>query len=370
MKILKKILLATFFVLATIFTSCHRENIDIYEKVSFHSASETKIMEIVADCGWTVSKDDASADWLSINPISGTKNDTAIYVTVDEYLENAIRSTTFTVTSSKGNASKQVKVEQNGEYIKVTENILSFFDAAETKTITVTSNCDWTLRKESNDDYTDGFYSVSATSGNVGSTDISISVLDNFTYHNSTGLIRLKSTSGNTETPIRVKQNGRNETNITDTKWGVYTYERWNTDYYGNILDETYTITNYNPFNEEVPGWTMYFLKNNHGVQTDRKYNKESQLVQVLYPFDYEYNHSTGHLHITFESEDPELNEYYDTDVLTLNDTIFIIQDEYRSHFFEKASMRKVGYVIEPDKARQPGKIGTKKRGQPLFDMR
>lgn len=369
MKILKKILLAAFFVLATIFTSCHRENIDIYEKVSFHSASETKIMEIVADCGWTVSKDDASADWLSISPISGTKNDTAIYVTVDEYLENAIRSTTFTVTSSKGNASKQVKVEQNGEYIKVTENILSFFSEAETKTITVTSNCDWTLSKENDSEFTSNFYTLSATSGNIGSTDIDISVSNNYTATNNLGLVRLKSSSGNTETPVRVKQNGRNESNITSTVWGVFKYERWNTDYFNNILEETYNVSNYVPTNFNSPGWTMYFLKNNHGEQSDRKYNESGDLVQVFYPFDYEYDTTTHLLHITFESEDPEVNEFYDTEVLTLTDTLFVIQDEYREHFFEKASMRKVGYVEENKIYDSPRMIGTKKHGHPLFDL-
>jgi len=355
-------------MLTLLFTSCHKENIAIIDKVNYHSESETKLLQIIANCGWTVSKDDASANWLSISPISGTKNDTAIAVTVDEYLENNIRSTSFTVTSSKGNATCKVTIEQNGEYIRVTENILSFFNEAETKTITVTSNCDWTLSKENNSDFTSDFYSTSATSGSVGTCNLNITVPDNFTSGNHLGLFWLKSSSGNTETPVRVKQNGRNETNITSTVWGIYKYERWNTDYFNNILEETYTVSEYNPSNFNTPGWTMYFLKNNHGEQSDRKYSETGELVQIFYPFDYEYDSVTHHLHITFENEDPEVNEYYDTNVLTLNDSIFIIQDEYREHFFEKASMRKVGY-IEETKTQSPRKTGTKKHGQPLFDL-
>ena len=369
MKILKKILLAAFFVTATIFTSCHQENIAIIDKVSYKSDSETKLLQIDANCGWTVSKDDASANWLSISPISGTKKDTAIAVTVDEYLENAIRSTTFTVTSSKGNATKQVKIEQNGEYIKVTENILSFFSEAETKTITITSNCDWTLEKENNEDFTSSFYTLSTNSGNVGTTEMNVSVADNYTYTNNLGLIKLKSDSGNTETPVRIKQNGRNESNITATVWGVFKYERWNTDYFNNVLEETYTVTNYVPTNFNSPGWTMYFLRNNHGEQSDRKYNDNGDLVQVFYPFDYQYDTLTHLLHIVFESEDPEIIESYDTEVLTLTDTLFVIQDEYREHFFEKASMRKIGYVQENKNTTSPRKIGTKKHGHPLFDL-
>lgn len=369
MKTLKKILLATFFVLATFFTSCQKENIAIIDKVTYHSDSETKLLQIIANCGWTASIDDATVDWLSISPISGTKKDTAIAVTVSEYLENDIRTATFTVTSAKGNATKQVRIEQNGEYIKVTENILPFFCESETKTITVTSNCDWTVKKENNDEYTSGFYTLSASSGNVGATNITVSVSDNFTATNNLGMARFVSSSQNTETPVRIKQNGRNETNITSTVWGVYKYERWNTDYFNNILDETYTVTEYVPTNFNSPGWTMYFLKNNHGEQSDRKYNSNNELIQTFYPFDYQYDTVTHMLHIVFESEDPEINEFYDTEVLTLNDSIFVIKDEYRDHFFEKASMRKVGYVEEEQKSASPRKIGTKKRGHPLFEL-
>ena len=370
MRILKKISPAILFLLIALFTSCQKEEIAIIDKVSYRSESETKLLQIIANCGWSVSKDDATADWISISPASGTKKDTAIAVTVDEYLENAIRSTSFTVTSSKGNASCKVTIEQNGEYIRVTENILSFFNEAETKTITVTSNCNWTITKEEDEDFDASFYTLSATSGSIGSNDLNIHVSEIFTSSNNLGLIRLKSDSGNTETPVRVKQNGRNETNITSTVWGIYKYERWNTDYFNNILDETYTVDDFNPSNFNSPGWTMFFLKNNHGEQSDRKYNQSGILEQVIYPFDYEYDSVTHHLHITFENEDPEVNEYYDTDVLTLNDSIFVIQDEYRAHFFEKASMRKVGYVEENKNTDSPRKIGTKKRGQPLFDMR
>ncbi len=366
----------TFTALATILlalismTSCHNESISIIDKVSYHSAEETKLLQIIANCGWTVSKDDASADWLSISPVSGNKSDTAIAVTVSEYLENNIRTASFTVMSSKGNAAHKVTIEQNGEYIKVTENILSFFSDAETKTITVTSNCEWSLSKESDGDFTSDFYTTSINSGNIGSTDMTVTVQNNFGHTNNIGLIRLKSSSGNTETPVRVKQNGRNETDITNTLWGVFKYERWNTDYYGNILEETHIISNYNPTNFNSAGWTMYFLKNNHGQQSDRKYNSDNQLIQVFYPFDYEYDSITNHLHITFESEDPEINEYYDTEVLTHNDSIFIIQDEYREHFFEKAHLRKVGNIVEETtKSTSPGKARARKRGQPLFDL-
>lgn len=356
-------------LLAIVATSCHKENISIIDKVSYRSDSETKLLQIIANCGWTASVDDPTVDWISISPVSGTKSDTAIAVTVSEYLENNIRSASFTVTSSKGNASRQVTIEQNGEYIKVTENILSFFSDAESKTITVTSNCDWTLGKESNSDFTTDFYTASPTSGNVGSTDLNITVSNNFATTNYLGLFRLKSSSGNTETPVRVKQNGRNDSNITSSVWGVYQYERWNTDYYNNILEETYTTSNYVPTNFNSPGWTMYFLKNNHGEQSDRKYNNDNVLIQVFYPFDYQYDTLTQKLHIVFESEDPEVNEYYDTDVLTLNDSIFIIQDEYRDHFFEKASMRKVGYVDEKSVGSSPRKTGRKKPGHPLFEL-
>ena len=69
-------------------------------------------MEIKSNCKWYISIDD-DADWYTIEPLSGRQG--SISVSVQALGELESRTSSFTITSSKGTVQLQVRVSQNTE---------------------------------------------------------------------------------------------------------------------------------------------------------------------------------------------------------------------------------------------------------------
>lgn len=68
-------------------------------------------LKITANCRWSISIDD-DADWYSIDPMSGRKEE-VVKVTVKALGEVEQRSSSFTITTAKGQIQLQVRVSQN-----------------------------------------------------------------------------------------------------------------------------------------------------------------------------------------------------------------------------------------------------------------
>ena len=77
----------------------------------FPEGASVQELEITANCKWSVSIDDG-ADWYTIDPMSG-KNDEVVSVSVKALDDERQRTSSFTITSAKGNAQLQVRVSQN-----------------------------------------------------------------------------------------------------------------------------------------------------------------------------------------------------------------------------------------------------------------
>ena len=138
-------------------------------------------------------------------------------------------------------------------------------------------------------------------------------------------------------------------------------YSRWNTDYNGNIIPETYEEWHYNP-SDSTEGYRMYYLQNNTGWQVSNVTD-----VTLYYEFDYVYYQAEEQLAISFDTHNPNAPENYTADMLTLNDTLMVFENEYRSHWFEKAEMKKLG-VFDIASRSVPFVIPDKKeKGLPIF---
>lgn len=68
-------------------------------------------LKITANCKWSISIDDA-ADWYTIDPMSG-KKDEVLKITVKALGDNSQRSSSFTITTARGQVKLQVRVSQN-----------------------------------------------------------------------------------------------------------------------------------------------------------------------------------------------------------------------------------------------------------------
>ena len=101
-----------FMVTMSLFSYNKKEEITLLvDNLWFPEEACVQELKITANCGWSISIDDG-ADWYSIDPMSG-KKDEVLKIKVNALGEVEQRSSSFTITSAKGNVQLQVRVSQN-----------------------------------------------------------------------------------------------------------------------------------------------------------------------------------------------------------------------------------------------------------------
>ena len=242
--------------------------------------------------------------------------------------------------------------------IQVSTNNLWFGVEAGTQTMELSANCKWTITKNDNADW----YTIDVTSGkNDAILTITVEAMDDADYRGSSFIIN--SPNGHVHRTVFVSQNKLDVYGMVNKVYGVSVLEHWNTDYYGQMVEDSYKLYEYNPY-DTTTGYLMYFLENGHGLQRD--HHKDSA---VYYAFTYEYNPVDQILHIEFETVDGS-PENYDPQVLTASDSLFRFIHEYKPNWWERADMRKIGTIIPGDKACYEQKAIRRKSRGPIFQTR
>lgn len=321
-------------------TGCKKETLTLsaYDLL-VSEAGDTKTLDITANCDWTLSIDD-NADWFTVSPMtSADDNQGQLTIVVQPMEGQEYRNSSFTIVSGKGKASVTVKVTQKKEVIELSKYELWFPKEAETKTIEVTANCKWTVTIDDNADW----YTVSPMSGeNGGSLAISVQPYEGSDYRSSS--FTLTSEHGFTTAKVFLSQNKLEFDEIFNMVFGVSKLERWNTDYFGQMIEDSYKHWEFNPY-DTATGYRMYFFEDGHGVQRD--HHNDSV---VYYTFTYDYNAESRNLHIEFDLVSDSL-ENYDVYVLTASEELFRFHHEYKPNFWERADMRKVGTITPGEKS-------------------
>lgn len=229
-------------------------------------------------------------------------------------------------------------------------------DAGE-QTLNITANCKWTVTK--NDDAE--WYTFSTTSGkNDGTLTITVDALEDADFRGSSFVI--SSPGGHVSRTVFISQNKLDFEGLVNKVFGVMSVEHWNTDYYGQIIEDTYKHKEFNPYDTTM-GYQMYFLENGIGVQRDRHGDGA-----VYYAFTYEYNPVEQILHIEFETVSGS-PESYDPQVLTASDSLYRFIHEYKPDWWERADMRKIGKINPSEKAIIRN-VATKRKGdEPVFQF-
>jgi hypothetical protein len=238
--------------------------------------------------------------------------------------------------------------------IQLSSQNLWFGLGAETQTIKITSNCKWTITRNDNADW----YTINMMSGEKDAI-LSIEVEDfEGDYRGSSFVI--VSPGGHVRRTVFVSQKKLDFDGMVNKIFGVMSVEHWNTDYYGQIIEDSYKHYEFNPY-DTTTGYLMYFLENGQGVQRDHDND-----TAVYYAFTYEYNPIDQILHIEFETTGDE-PESYDPQVLTASDSLYRFIHEYKPDFWERADMRKVGVYNPEGKANLRQKAIKRRDGEGIF---
>lgn len=105
-------MMALMVVAALGFTSCQKDSILVStQDLWFGLEAGSQTLEIKANCGWTISKND-NADWYTISEMEG-KKDATITITVNDYSDGDFRGASFVIKSPGGHLRRTVFVSQN-----------------------------------------------------------------------------------------------------------------------------------------------------------------------------------------------------------------------------------------------------------------
>lgn len=220
------------------------------------------------------------------------------------------------------------------------------------QTIEVTANCEWTVTKNDDADW----YTITPMDGkNDGTVTVTVQAYPNGDYRGSSFVIA--SPKDRIRHTVFVTQNKLDFDGIINKVFAVTSLEHWNTDYYGQIIEDSYRHHTYNPY-DTTQGYQMYFFEDGQGIQRDRHGSHA-----VYYMFTYDYDPVNTNLHIEFETAEGNAPESYDAQVLCASDSLYRIFHEYKPNFWERADQRKIGTIHPNAKTSLQQKV-SKRKGQ------
>lgn len=246
------------------------------------------------------------------------------------------------------------------ENITVSHETLWFSAEASSQAIGITADCSWSIEKNGDIQW----YTVSPMSGEKSKNDatltVSVEPYEGVDYRAAS--FTIKSPKGKGNVTVNISQNVVEFTGILNTIYGVKKVEQWNTDYSGNMIDDTYETMSFDP-RDTTTGFTMYFAEDGFGVQKDRIHGSS-------YPFHYDYNPATRILHIEFELVGGIRTEVYDANVLTASESMFRFEHEYKPSFWERAEMTKIGDIIPTEEKEWLRAVSKDKGYGPVFNLK
>lgn len=235
--------------------------------------------------------------------------------------------------------------------VMVSSQNLWFGLEAGSLTIDVTANCEWTVTQNDDADW----YTISPMSGKKdGTITVTVEAYPDGDYRGSSFVVT--SPGDHIRRTVFVMQNKLNFDGIINKVFAVTELEHWNTDYFGQIIEDSYHHYSFNPF-DTTQGYQMFFYADGTGLQRDRHGDHA-----VWYDFKYDYDPLNRILHVEFETVEEAAPESYNAQVLCASDSLYRIFHEYKTYFWERADHRKIGTIAPGDRERLMKNITVRKK--------
>lgn len=237
------------------------------------------------------------------------------------------------------------------QHIKLSKETLSFSSQGGKDFIEIKADCDWTIEKDLSQDW----YSINQTEGSNDGL-IAFNVTPNDSHFDRNDVLTIVSSNGKTKVKIPIVQTNIDINKIIRKVWFTRLYERWNTDFYNQYINESYRSWLYYA-EPEFENWFFYFLNDGTGYEI-RTHNNDT----IYYPYNYQYYPEGDSLFISFQLADDSLTEDYHAIIYELNQERFVFLNEYRPHQFEKINTVNVSTNKREIKI-NPKKIASKPKG-------
>ena len=241
--------------------------------------------------------------------------------------------------------------------ILVSSQDLRFGLQTESQTITIKANCKWTITKNDDADW----YTISPMSGRAKDSIVTVTVKDYSGGDFRGSSFVINSPGGHVYRTVFISQN-KLDFDMVNKVFGLTTLEHWNTDFYGQIIEDEYDLYEYDPY-DTTKGQRMYFLEDGQGIQ--RRVRERDDSV-FYFAFEYDYDSDSSIFHIVFHLEDGTL-EPYNPEVLCATDSLYRIFHEYKPNWWERADMRKVGTITPGEKSMLMRAVKNRKGNGGIF---
>lgn len=237
------------------------------------------------------------------------------------------------------------------QHVYLSKKNVIFAPVGGVRTVKVYADCKWTAELVTGGNWCN----VEPMEGDLDGT-LTIRVGEYNETEDRNAIIRIISENGKIKKDITVTQRRITMEDIINKVWFLHFYERWDTDYYGEFIEDSYRTWHYYA-EPEYDNWFFYFLEDSTGYQWRAK-NHDT----VYYAFSYVYYPLEDSLYINYVTDSTDVVEDYLAIVEKLDDEEFIFQNEYKSHQFERLTMANVS----PNKKTpfvKPAKVMKKPKG-------
>lgn len=247
--------------------------------------------------------------------------------------------------------------------LDVTKSLMVFSYAGGNDFFNIEANCDWSIDADGTGDWV----TINPLTGSNNAT-VAISVSPNNTYQDRNTSFTVYSANGKIHREVAVAQSKIDINPIVEKVWFLRFYERWNHDFWGNYIPESYRTWTY--FSDiQYDNWFLYFADNESGYQIHTKDGDT-----VFHPYHYEYQPEYDSLIIAFETTGENTEDYHAI-IHELTQSNFSFSNAYTPRpaakvpqYFEKLNMVNVSTGKRNTLKVNPKKVQPKPSG-PLIQL-
>lgn len=241
--------------------------------------------------------------------------------------------------------------------LEVNKSLIVFSFANSTDILSIEAESDWTIDRENTADWV----TINPLSGS-GNAVVSVTVDKNSTAIDRRTSFEVVNDNGKIRREVAVAQSKIDINAIARKVWFLRTYERWDYDYYNELIPESYRSYTYYS-NPGYENWFFYFLEDSTGYQI-RTFEGDT----IYYAYDYVYFPEGDSLNITFETTNDSVENYHAV-IHELNLGFFSFSDAYRPHQYEKLNLYNVTGTEKRGLTFKPKKTEYKPSG-PLIQLK
>lgn len=141
--------------------------------ISASATGETRSITIKSNISWNAT---SSASWVSVSNSNGSSNTKTLNLYIADNSKTTSRSATITITNTAYNISKVINIYQSAftPYIEISYSDIVMHLGGGRTSVTITSNIPWNASR--GDSYSNGWVSISPSSGTSGTTTLKINV--------------------------------------------------------------------------------------------------------------------------------------------------------------------------------------------------